>query len=51
MQLQRGLSVRGNLEAILFRAVECTKLASIDSLLRILNQLPEDVKKNDLKTY
>ena len=50
-QLQRGLSVRGNLEAILFRAVECTKLASIDSLLRILNQLPEDVKKNDLKTY
>jgi len=46
-QLQRGLSVRSNLEAILFRAVECTKLASIETLLQAFNNLPQDVKKND----
>ena len=45
-QLQRGLSVRSNLEAILFRAVECTKLASIETLLQAFNDLPEDVRKN-----
>ena len=45
-QLQRGLSVRSNLEAILFRAVECTKLASIETLLQAFNNLPQDVKKN-----
>jgi DNA polymerase-3 subunit gamma/tau len=45
-QLQRGLSVRSNLEAILFRAVECTKLASIETLLQAFNNLPKDVKKN-----
>jgi len=49
-QLQRGLSVRSNLEAILFRAVECTKLASIETLLQAFNNLPEDVKKKRLLT-
>ena len=45
-QLQHGLSIRSNLEAILFRAVECTKLTSIETLLQALNALPDDIKKN-----
>lgn len=45
-QLKRGLSVRSNLESILLRAVECTKMASLEILLQVLNGLPEEVKKN-----
>ena len=48
-KLQKGLSVKSNLESILFRAIECTKWVSLDVLLQALNNLPEDVKKNDLK--
>lgn len=46
-QLQRGLSVKSNFEAILFKAVECTKLASLETLLEAFNHLDDDVKKND----
>ena len=46
-KLQRGLSVKSNLEAILLRAIECTKLVSIDILLQALKELPEEVKKKD----
>jgi len=46
-QLQRGLSVKSNFEAILFKAIECTKITSIEVLLQALNELPDDVKKND----
>ena len=49
-QLQKGLSIKSNLEAILFRAIECTKLASIEALLQAFNNLPDDVKKNDLNS-
>lgn len=48
-KLQRGLSVKNHLESILFRAIECTKWASLDILLQALNDLPDDIKKNDLK--
>ncbi len=49
-QLQKGLSIKSNLESILFRAIECTKLASIEVLLQAFNDLPDDVKKNDLNS-
>ena len=35
--IQSGLSVKSNFEAILFKAVECVKLSSLDKLLSILN--------------
>lgn len=47
-QLQKGLSIKSNLESVLFRAIECTKLASIEVLLQAFNDLPDEVKKNDL---
>jgi len=47
-QLQRGLSIKGNFEAILLRAVECTKLAAIETLLDLWNHLPEESKKKPL---
>ena len=47
-QLQKGLSIKSNLESVLFRAIECTKLASLEVLLQAFNDLPDDVKKNDL---
>ncbi|MDR0647265.1 MAG: DNA polymerase III subunit gamma/tau [Puniceicoccales bacterium] len=43
--IQKGLSVRNHLESILFRAVECIKLTSVEKLLKILNDAQE-VKKN-----
>ena len=46
-QVQQGLSVRSNLEAILFRAIECTKMAALETLLKAFNAAPADVKKND----
>ena len=46
-QLQRGLSIKSNLEALLFKAIECTKVSSIEVLLQALNSLPDEVKKND----
>lgn len=47
-QLQSGLSIKGNFESILLRAVECTKLASVETLLDLWNHLPEDCKKKPL---
>lgn len=49
-RLQKGLSVKSNLESVLFRAIECTKWVSLDVLLRALNDLPNDVKKNALNS-
>ena len=46
-QLQRGLSIKSNLEALLFKVIECTKVSSIEVLLQALNSLPDEVKKND----
>jgi DNA polymerase-3 subunit gamma/tau len=43
--IQKGLSVRNHLESILFKAVECIKLTSVEKLLKILNDAQE-VKKN-----
>ena len=45
-QLQRGLSVRSNLEAILFRAASASQWASLETLMQLLNTTLESVKKN-----
>ncbi len=45
--LQNALSIRSNLESIIFKAVECVKLNSVETLLKLLNESSTDVKKND----
>ena len=45
--LQKGLSIRSNLESIIFKAVECVKLNSVETLLTLLNKSTAEVKKNN----
>lgn len=46
--LQKGLSVRSNFESLLFKAVECTQMTAIETLLQILKEEDSDdpEKKN-----